>query len=315
MIALGIDIGGTSIKGAAVNENGKVFETFSMPVDVNDRQEMIIEKLAKCVKEYLSTYKFDEKIVGIGMGVPGSIDAINGVVTYSNNLYWKDLHIVDIMKKHFDLPIKITNDANAAAYGEAIFGAGKKYKDVIMLTLGTGVGGGIIINGKLYEGKNGKGAELGHAILVLDGEPCTCGRKGCIEAYASATALIRQTKQAMELDKSSLMWEEKEKYGKINGRVCFDAAKRGDKTAIKVVDQYVSYLGEAILNYCNIFRPDCFVLSGGIANQKEYLIDKLVKYCADREYGYPYSVPSEIKVAELGYESGIIGAACLILKK
>ena len=212
------------------------------------------------------------------------------------------------------MPVKITNDANAAALGEKVFGAGKKYQNVVMITLGTGVGSGIIIDGKIYEGLNGKGAEIGHSTLYVDGLPCTCGRNGCFEMYASASALIRQTKEAMEKDKKSLLWAEaKENNGKVSGRTAFYAAQKGDETANKVVDNYVKYLSEGLLNVCNIFRPECIVLSGGIANQGDYLLRKVKTYCEKYDYGYPNSPVTQIEIAEIGYNSGIIGAACLIL--
>ncbi len=181
-----------------------------------------------------------------------------------------------------------------------------------MITLGTGVGGGIVIDGKLYEGTDGKGAELGHTSLIYNGLPCSCGRKGCLEMYASATALIRQTKEAMKNDKNSLLWNEVKILDDVNGKTVFDAAKKGDKTSEAVIDQYVSYLGEGLLNMCNIFRPECIVLSGGIAKQGKLLTDKLTKYMEAQGYGYPYAPKTEIAIANLGYNSGIIGAASLL---
>lgn len=313
MVAIGIDIGGTSIKGSLVNDKGQVGEVYNIPIIKGQDQNTTINRLIEATKEYISNLPNKDEIAGIGLGIPGSIDSVAGVVTFSNNLEWEDLHVIEMFKKHFDLPIKITNDANAAALGEAIFGAGRTNKDVIMITLGTGVGTGIIYDGKIYEGMHGKGAEFGHSSLYLDGIPCNCGRRGCVEAYCSATALTRQVKEAMEQDKSSLLWEEAEKLGKVSGRIVFEAEKRGDETAKKVLDQYIMYLGEAMLNICNIFRPDAIVLSGGIANQGENLTSRLVKYCEKYEYGYPRSEATVIKTAELGYNSGIIGAACLIL--
>lgn len=314
MIAIGIDIGGTSIKAAAVDSEGKVYEKYTMPIYVDDGQDKIIDDLIALTKEYISKQNFGEEICGIGLGIPGSIDSVNGVVTYSNNLKWEELHVVDKFKKSFSCPIKITNDANAAALGESVFGAGKKYKDMVMITLGTGVGSGIIIDGKILEGKNGKGAEFGHSTLILGGVQCSCGRKGCFEAYASATALIRQTNEAMKKYKRSILWDLAKEAGQVNGKIVFDAAKAGDAAANAVVNQYVEYLSEGLLNICNIFRPDCIVLSGGIANQKEYLTDKVNEYCRKRDFGYPRSPETVITTAELGYNSGIIGAACLVLK-
>ena len=188
MLAVGIDIGGTSIKGAVVNDLGQPSEMFSIPVIKNEPQEETINKLIEALKEYLKSHKFNEPISGIGIGIPGSIEAKRGVCRVSNNLGWEQLEIVKIMHKHFDMPIKITNDANAAALGEAAFGAGKKYDNVIMFTLGTGVGGGIIIDGKVYEGSDGTGAEIGHLIIDMHGPKCRCGRYGCLEQFASANA-------------------------------------------------------------------------------------------------------------------------------
>ena len=312
MIAIGIDIGGTSIKGAAITSEGKVMDVFSLEVRKEYTQDIVINLLIQAVNEYIEKHHFKkEELVGIGIGIPGSIDSPRGVVSYSNNLRWRELQIVKMMEEGTGLPVRITNDANAATFGEAKFGAGKDYKNVIMLTLGTGVGGGIVVDGKLYEGNEGKGAEMGHSVLVLDGLKCTCGRNGCLEQYASATALIRETKAAMEKDRSSLMWEESEKLGKIDGRVAFNAERRGDKTAHEVVEYYIKCLSEGILNYANIFRPEAVILSGGIANEGDYLTNRLTEYCKKQHYGYEGTPAVEIIVAKLGYDSGKIGAAAL----
>ena len=311
MIAIGIDIGGTSIKGAAVDSNGRVYEKFSMPFIKGEPGEITIRKLAEIVKEYISAQSLEKKIVGIGIGSPGTLDIKNGIVNYANNLGWNELHVADIMHETLPYPIRLTNDANAASLGEAKFGAGKAYETIIMLTLGTGVGGGIIINGKLFEGNEGKGGELGHTVIVADGEPCTCGRKGCLEAYASATALIRETKKAMQTNKRSLMWKICPDIDMVGGKVSFEAAKNGDEAAIKVIDNYVKYLGEGILNFCNIFRPNVIVLSGGVANAGPFLFDKVNKYIKERNYGYKRTPEVKVVPAELGYDSGKIGAAAL----
>ena len=312
MVAIGIDIGGTSIKGAAITKEGKVMDVFSLDVLKEYTQEQVINLLIEKVNQYIKEKGFKkEEILGIGCGVPGCIDTASGVVTYSNNLDWWNLPIVKMMEEGTGFPVRITNDANAATFGEAKFGAGKQYKNIIMLTLGTGVGGGIVIDGKLYEGNQGKGAELGHSVVVMDGHLCTCGRKGCLETYASATALVRDTKAAMEKHKDSLMWEEAEKLGKIDGRVSFNAEKRGDKTAHEVVENYIKCLGEGILNFSNIFRPEAIILSGGIANEGKYLTDRLEEYCRVRNYGYTGTPAVKILVSELGYDSGKIGAAAL----
>ena len=314
MIAIGIDIGGTSIKGAAVDSNGTVYEKFSIPFVKGEAGEITIQKLAETVKEYIAAHNLENKVVGIGIGSPGTLDIKNGVVNYANNLGWNNLPVAELMQKVLPYPVRLTNDANAAALGEAKFGAGKKYETVIMLTLGTGVGGGIIIDGKLYEGNEGKGGELGHIVVQVDGEPCSCGRKGCLEAYASATALIRETKKEMYKNKRSLLWKISPEIELVGGKAVFEGVAQGDKSAIKVLDNYIKYLGEGILNFCNIFRPNVVVLSGGIANAGKPLFEPLNQYLKDREYGYKATPEVKVVPAELGYDSGKIGAAALFFK-
>ena len=307
-IAIGIDIGGTSIKGAAITKEGKVLDVFTLEVHRGDSQEKTVNELIDVLNLYLKEHDYNkDNVLGIGIGIPGVIDTKAGVVSYSNNLQWNDLPIREMIAKATGLSVRITNDANAATFGEAKFGAGKKYKNLLMITLGTGVGGGIIIDGKVYEGNLGKGAELGHNVIVIDGEQCTCGRKGCLEAYASATALIRDTKRMMEKHKDSLMWEDKN----VGGRTAFNAAKKGDKYAQEVVDNYVKYLGEGLLNFFNTFRPEAVLLSGGIANEKENLTSRLEKYVSERKYGFESTPKVDILIAELGYDAGKIGAAAL----
>lgn len=315
MIAIGVDIGGTSIKGAAVTTDGKVLETFSMPVVKGENQDTTVNKLIDLLEEYLKVHKYDKSnCLGIGFGIPGCIDSKNGVVSYSNNLRWKELHFVEKIKERIDMPVRITNDANAAAFGESKFGAGRKYKNILMVTLGTGVGGGIVIDGKLYEGNFGKGAELGHMVVQMDGRLCTCGRRGCLEAYASATGLIASTKEMMEKHKDSLMWPISEKLEKVNARVAFEAERSGDPYAKEVVDNYIKYLGEGLNNYFNIFRPEAVMLSGGIANEGEYLVNRLKDYCSRTHYGFEGTPSVDILISELGYHSGIIGAASLMFE-
>ena len=315
MIAIGIDIGGTSIKGAAVKDNGEVLDVFSLPVNKGDSAEVTLNNLVKVINEYTKKHGYNkDNVLGIGCGVPGVSNTKTGVVTYSNNLQWYETPIVKILEEGTGLPVKITNDANAAALGEAKFGVGKEFKNIIMVTLGTGIGGGIIIDGKLYEGNLGKGAELGHTVIVVDGRDCTCGRKGCVEAYASATGLIYDTKIAMEQHKDSKLWQVAEQLGKVDGRVAFEAARLGDPIGEQLVNNYVKYLGEGLMNYFNIFRPEAVVLSGGIANEREYLNSRLRKYCKAHHYGYQGTPEVKILTSELGYNSGKIGAAALFFK-
>lgn len=312
MNILGIDVGGTSIKGSIVSEKGEMNEKFVYLINMNENQEECIQSLFKVIDEYLS--KQQVKIDGIGIGIPGTVDTKKGMVTYSNNLKWKDLKIVEFFEKHYKLPVKITNDANAAALGEAKFGAGKSYHDIVMITLGTGVGGGIVINDQLFEGNEGKGAELGHTTLVLDGLPCSCGRNGCFEQYASATALIRQTKEAIEQNPKSILANMCTDESMI-AKTVFEAARKDCPVANAVINQYIHYLSEGLLNICNVFRPQAIVLSGGISKEGKYLTDKIDQYLAKFDYGYPYSPKVEILISQLGYNSGIIGAASLLISQ
>ena len=315
MIAIGIDIGGTSIKGAAVDSYGKVYDVFSMPTDKNKTGQEEMHILADLVKKYIKEHQFNEPIKGVGLGIPGVIDSEHGVVGYSANLpLWENLNVKEILEKELGLPVRITNDANAAAYGEAKFGAGKDFPTVIMITLGTGVGGGIVLDGKLFEGNEGKGAELGHMTLVLNGRDCGCGRKGCFEQYASATGLIADATSFMRKHPDSIMNTVAKELGTVDARVPFIAERRGDRFAHEVVENYIMYLGEGLLNYCNIFRPNMIILSGGIANEGESFLARVNQYLLDHDFGYKRTPTVKLAVAKLGYDSGKIGAAALFFE-
>ncbi len=313
MYTIGIDIGGMSVKVGLVDENGKIIaqsreKTLSTPNEV-------ILKMVEQINTLLKENSLTEKdIKGIGVGCPGSVISSEGLIVVLPNLDWENVYLEKEFKKYFNLPVKLSNDANVAALAEATYGVAKDYENSIMFTLGTGVGGGIVINKRLYEGGSSLGAELGHITLVLNGEPCTCGRNGCIERYVSATALIEQTKKAMLLDKSSKMWDYVSgDIEKVDGKTAFECAKMGDDSANKVVDKYIFYLSESILNMLNIFRPEAFILGGGVSAQGKYLTDRVQEYCEKFEYGYKKSPRTEIVTASLGNDAGIIGAAALLL--
>lgn len=315
MFAIGIDIGGTSIKGAVVNDTGKVLTRFAMDVNKNASGEDEVNRFCDVMIKSINDYDSSIKLEGIGIGMPGILDMDKGVVITSPNLpKWNGLHISKLISKRMGLPVYINNDANVATLGEARFGSGKEYSNLIMLTLGTGVGGGIIIDNKLYDGNRHQGAELGHMVIRVNGEKCGCGRRGCFEAYASATALIRDTKKEMDKCPDSLMHDVSKELGKINAKVVFEASRRGDKAAIRVMKRYVKYLSEGILNYCNIFRPEVVLLSGGVANEGDYLLDQVRHYLKNHKYGMKGSPKVDLKVASLGYDSGKIGAACLVFE-
>ncbi|MBR2449633.1 MAG: ROK family glucokinase [Clostridia bacterium] len=312
MYAVGVDIGGMSIKVGIVSDKGKIIAENRVKTAKTAEQciKNMVEQINSLFKENNLTIN---EISGIGIGCPGAVTSQTGVVDFLPNLGWENVPLADELRKSFNTTIKISNDANVAALGEAIYGAAKNYNTSIMFTLGTGVGGGMIIDKKLFEGGFSRGAELGHITLFLDGEPCTCGRRGCIECYTSATALIKQTKNAMLKNKASTMWEFVDgDIDKVDGRTAFECSKTGDKTAIEVVDTYVYYLSESVLNMLNIFRPDAFILGGGISAQGNYLTDKIKAYCEKFDYGYKRAPRTEIICATLGNAAGIIGAAALV---
>nr|MCR5514032.1 ROK family protein [Bacilli bacterium] len=251
---------------------------------------------------------------GIGIGCPGSINSRSGICCFSGNLGWNNAPVAEMIRQATGLPTKVTNDANAAMLGEAKFGVGKQYNNLVLLTLGTGVGGGLFLDGKLYEGNEGKGTELGHMVIERGGRQCTCGLKGCLEAYASVTALISDTKKAMKKDKDSKMWDfVKGDIKKVDGRTSFECAKKGDKTALKVVDDYEEYLTLGIINFCNIFRPEAVILSGGLSNQRKYLTDAVEKKLAAKDYGFKRTPEVKVLVSALGSDAGIVGAAALFI--
>lgn len=319
MYLIGIDVGGMSIKGGIVDsESGKILVQHAIPTTAKYTKEYSIsEDIAKVIDYILNeaNMKIDD-IVGIGIGQPGSIDSERGVIRYSNNIALENVPVVDELKKKFNLPIYISNDANCAALGEYVFGAGRGYRDIVFITLGTGVGSGIIIDGKLFEGRSGAGAEAGHMVIVTDGNKCNCGRRGCWETYASATALIKQTAAAMELpeNKDSLMYEIAKEEGKVSGKTAFVAAKKGDKGGQAVVDQYIKYIGEGLVNMANIFRPDAILIGGGISKEKEYLTKPLQEMMDTVTYGGKFNPRVIVKTASLQNDAGILGAAALVLK-
>lgn len=302
----GIDLGGTFIKCGIVDETGKLLVKDKIPTKKERSHEAIAKDMANFALKLAE--KAGVKLAAAGIGSPGSIDSHNGVVVYNNNLAWSDVPLAEEVKAVAGVPVCVLNDANAAALGEQFCGAGKKFRDVIFVTLGTGVGGGIIIDGMLFEGNKSAGAEIGHAVIRMGGEKCTCGRKGCFEAYASATALIRQTKRAMEKHPESALWGICD-FDKVDGKTAFDGMREGDKTATQVVKAYVGYLAEGITNLCNEFRPEAILLGGGVCAEGDTLLEPLKKLVNKYIYGKEGYAPVELLTASLGNDAGLFGAA------
>ncbi len=298
-VRIGIDIGGTSTKIGLVDIHQKLIASQVMETRAKRPAEEVIGEIAERTLALLEDQGIAmDQCIGAGIGMPGTIDSKKGIVKYSNNIQWENVDLVKIMGQYLPIPIRIANDADCAALGEAVAGAGKECQDVIMLTLGTGVGGGIILDGKIYEGKGLGGSELGHMVIVENGEPCTCGRKGCLEAYASATALMREAKKATG--------------GDLNPKEIFGGAKAGDPKLQHVVDNYIGKLGTGIVNIVNIFRPQLVILGGGISAQEEALLAPLREMLKTGCFGGEKGELPEIEGAALGNEAGMIGAASLL---
>lgn len=313
MYKLGIDLGGTNIVAGVVDENYKVVATAKVKTNCPRPAEEIVDDMAKVTLEAVKNAGLTlDDIDYMGVGSPGSINPKTGVVPYSNNIGFVDVPLCAMLKERVGKDFFIENDASAAAYGEFLAGSGKGTSHFVAITLGTGVGSGIIIDGKLFSGSNFAGGELGHTSIQLDGEPCTCGRKGCWEAYASATALIRQTKAVMEKNKDSVMWElVGGDISKVSGRTSFDAMRKGDKAGKEVVDQYIRYVGIGIINVINTFQPEVLCIGGGISHEGDTLIKPIIEMVDNENYFRQDFGKTQIKAASLGNDAGIIGAAYL----
>ncbi len=311
MYRLGIDLGGTNIVAGVVDENYKIIATAKRKTNCPRPAEEIVDDMAATALEAIKNANLTvSDIESAGVGTPGSVQADNGIVTYANNLDFYDLPLANMLKERTGLNFFVENDANAAAYGEFVAGAGKGAKDFLMITLGTGVGGGIIIDGKIRSGFNAAGGELGHTVIAMNGEMCTCGRQGCWEAYASATALIRQTKQAMIKYSDSIMWELcGGDINKVNGITAFDAMRKGDFAGRLVVDRYIEYIAVGIINNINIFQPEIICIGGGISKEGDALTEPIKKYLKGEDYARYMKQNAEVKTAVLGNDAGIIGAA------
>ncbi len=312
---VGIDLGGTDIKGAVIDEDGRFMAKRKTASETHRGSEQVIANIAALITDLLTEAGLTiQDTEGIGIGIPGTVDGQTGRVDYSNNLKWRDIPIVELLKQCFDTTIKITNDANAAAIGEMRFGAGRQYTDAVLLTLGTGLGSGIVIGGRLFVGNCSAGAELGHMVIRAGGELCTCGRRGCFEAYASATALVREARKAAQKDKNSEMWRHL-KDGNIknmNARIPFDC-RHTDKAAARVVEDYIENLAEGMANVVNMLRPQAIMVGGGVSNEGEGLLTPLRKRVMARAFGGAQSPRVEIVTAKLGNDAGVYGAAALLM--
>ena len=311
MVTIGIDLGGTNIAAGLVNEEKKLVAKKSVPTLGKRPAEEIIRDMAQLALSLIRENELSEREVSaIGIGCPGTVDPHTGEIIFTPNLPFRRTNVREAFREYTSIPVYCGNDADAAALGEAYAGAAAGCSSAVMITLGTGVGGGVIIDKHIVSGFNGAGGELGHMVIVKDGEPCNCGRRGCWEAYSSATGLIRMTKAAMEKHPESALWKFAPSLGEVNGRTAFDGLRAGDPAAKEVVDEYVSYLATGLTNIINIFQPEVILLGGGVAKEGQFLIDLLLPQIDRERYGKDVA-KTQIKPAMLGNDAGIIGAAML----
>ena len=318
MVRLGVDLGGTNIAVGIVDENYNLVHKDSVPTEAQRAPEAIVDDIAMLCRRVLADKNISlDEVGGIGIAAPGTINSRDGYVEYANNLPFHHFPIVALLKERIgnDIPVFVENDANAAAWGEAIAGAAKGTSNSVMITLGTGVGGGIVIDNKVYSGFNGAGGELGHIVIVKDGAQCSCGRRGCWEAYSSATALIRMTQEKLDecqaTGRKTVMTDLVAKKGRVNGRTAFDGMRAGDEAAREVVDCYISHLACGLTNMINIFQPEILSIGGGISGEGQSLIDALLPIVEKERYGGNTVKATELRIAKLGNDAGIIGAAVL----
>lgn len=315
MYRVGIDLGGTNIVAGVVNNEYQIISRASCKTAVPRPESEICDSMAAIVLEAVEKAGITmDDVDYIGIGVPGAVNPETRIIETSPNLFFTNWEVSKMMEERLHKYTKIENDANAAALGEFLAGSAKGSRNAVAITLGTGVGGGIIIDGKIYSGSNYAGAELGHMVIVKDGVECGCGRKGCWEAYASATALIRMTKEAIRSEKAEFSYMLRSVDGdidKVSGKTAFDAMKAGDNTAREVVDKYIGYLACGLVNVINIFQPDVLCIGGGIAGQGETLLAPL-RTIIERERITKYNdKQTQVCIATLGNDAGVIGAACI----
>ncbi|MDI3508370.1 MAG: glucokinase [Clostridiales bacterium] len=316
MLYVGVDLGGTKMAAGVVDDGGRILVRDTMPTGRERPFEVIAADMAKLILSVIQKggYAIDD-ISGIGIGSPGAIDNTNGIVIFANNFGWHNVPLRSELQKYIDLPIYMENDATVAGLAESVYGAGKGVKNAITLTLGTGLGGGIIINGHIYSGSHHVGSELGHLIVEINGRQCTCGNRGCWEQYASATALITAGKEAVLKYPDSLILKFADgDPEKITAKTIEDAARAGDNVAAEVFDEYVYYLTMGIISIINAFDPEMIIIGGGVSGAGDFLLKPLTEKVKEHIF-YKELDFADIRLAELGNDAGIIGAAMLATDK
>ncbi|MDL2273579.1 ROK family protein [Oscillospiraceae bacterium OttesenSCG-928-G22] len=310
MISVGIDIGGTNLALALVSDAGGILARGSRKTPTEGDVSLVADELSALLTDVLSSTEFSRADLSrAGVGCPGSIDRDRGEIYFAGNLRFQNAPLRDTLERTLSLPVSLENDANTAALAEALVGGAKGCRNMILLTLGTGVGGGVVLDGTILSGAFGTAGELGHTVIVEGGAPCTCGRRGCLEAYASAPALLRLTREEMTLDKNSVLWDMLKANGTLSGRAPFEAKRRGDRAGTRAVEAYIGYLACGVANFINIFGPEMVLIGGGISGEGDDLILPLREAVFPQLF--PTGHPPRIERAALGNDAGLIGAALL----
>lgn len=318
MYNLGIDLGGTNVAAGVVNGEYKIVGKYSVPTNAAEGVDAIIDNIKAASLGAVANAGITLSDIGsIGIGSPGAINARDGIVDFAANLGFDHTPLADLVSKKLDgKPVHVENDANVAAYAEYVAGAAKGVENSVTITLGTGVGGGMLINGKIYSGFNNKGGEFGHIVIERDGWPCTCGRRGCWEAYASVSGLIKLTKQEMMTDKTSAMWDEcGGDIDKVNGLTSFNAMRKNDPAGMYVVRSYIKSIAVGIIDVINILQPEVLCIGGGISKEGDTILLPVREMVKSELFTRKSDASTEIRMAMLGNDAGIIGAALLGMKE
>lgn len=308
--AFGVDIGGTTVKMGLFGEDGSVLDKWEIPTVTDHGGDRVLPDIVNSIMCKMDERGIrEEELAGIGVGAPGGVDEDGNLVNGAVNIGWGRFNIPEAFHAYIKVPVKAANDANAAAYGEMWQGSGRGYKNIVVVTLGTGVGGGIIIDGKILNGTTGSGGEIGHMHLEDDEtEVCGCGNRGCMEQYASATGIARLARRRLAKDeKPSVL-----RGGHISAKTVFDAVKAGDQVAIEIAEQFGEYLGKGLANVANVVDPEIFIISGGVSKAGEILLSFITPEF--RKYAFCQCKEAKFALAQLGNDAGIYGAAGLILR-
>lgn len=313
MYRVGVDLGGTNISVGVVDENLKIIGRSKVKTNLPRSADLIFDDIALCVEQALAEAGVQkEEVRSVGIGTPGTVNKSNGEIEFANNLEFSNVPAKRMLEERIGRPVYLENDANCAALGEAVAGCGNGVQSFVAITLGTGVGSGIILDGKIVEGINFSAGEMGHMVICVDGERCTCGRCGCWESYASARALVSQTKDAMRHHQDSLMWQLVDNnIDAVSGRTSFDAMRKGDAAGKAVVSRYIYYVATGIINIINALQPEMICVGGGIGHEGETLLAPLRQHVERERYSLYAKKQTKLCAAELGNDAGIFGAALL----